>query len=296
VSTLEYTAKMPSCHDVYYDRDDTVRVIRSYYTFLTRMYLRASAVHSPPEGGWPSITIDRFRAFGKTDEVIDLLRHLPYVDAVNDGNLEPFQTLKCAPYAEFADYRSFFRGGNDDDDLERHDTGEGIKAVTEDTDADDVPTHVVGLISGGRDSPFFLLDTQLGVIYWMDCPTPLKSHPPIERMNDDPEDFDTLANEDGWRREAPCWEIGDFFDLLKRGFLELNALPVAAYKVFDVYGRFEDEEMVPRVRAIWREHGWPDWERYEREGEKSLDGFRREECLKAVRRFLEENHEGYLGP
>jgi len=45
------------------------------------MYLRESDVIEPPEGGWPNITTDSLQDLGKTDEVISLLRHLPYIRA-----------------------------------------------------------------------------------------------------------------------------------------------------------------------------------------------------------------------
>ncbi|KAK3321749.1 hypothetical protein B0H66DRAFT_638289 [Apodospora peruviana] len=42
------------------------------------MYLDEAAYESTPSTGWPRITPDSMRSFDKTDEVVELLRHLPY--------------------------------------------------------------------------------------------------------------------------------------------------------------------------------------------------------------------------
>lgn len=51
-----------------------------YYQFLTKMpFLEPSDILYPPPEGWPQITKERLAK--KSDEVIELLRHLPYVDS-----------------------------------------------------------------------------------------------------------------------------------------------------------------------------------------------------------------------
>lgn len=51
----------------------------------------------------------------------------------------------------------------------------------------DVPPHVVGLTSGGRNNTVFLLDTDLGIIHFVDCPNGIKYDPDLrESVQDDP--------------------------------------------------------------------------------------------------------------
>lgn len=70
-----------------YSRDETVAVITDYYNKLTRLpYVEPDAVRSAPEGGWTSINIEELRKRGKNDEVIELLRHLPYLETSNMGD------------------------------------------------------------------------------------------------------------------------------------------------------------------------------------------------------------------
>jgi hypothetical protein len=47
---------------------------------LTDPYIDSSAVLTPPSTGWHNITRDQFSELGKNDEVVDLLKHLPYID------------------------------------------------------------------------------------------------------------------------------------------------------------------------------------------------------------------------
>jgi hypothetical protein len=67
--------KIPS-----YSRDETIAAVMDYYQFLTKMpFLEPSDILYPPPEGWPQITKERLAK--KSDEVIELLRHLPYVDS-----------------------------------------------------------------------------------------------------------------------------------------------------------------------------------------------------------------------
>lgn len=49
------------------------------------MYLPKSFVVEPPESGWPNITTESMDGFGKTDEVVSLLRYLPYMRTLSVG-------------------------------------------------------------------------------------------------------------------------------------------------------------------------------------------------------------------
>lgn len=80
-----------------YDRDEVVASITEYYTFLTtHLHFDPSELKIPPPGGWPQITASRFAFLGKSDKVIDLLRHLPYLPA--DDHKEFYEHSVCADY------------------------------------------------------------------------------------------------------------------------------------------------------------------------------------------------------
>lgn len=77
--------------NISYSRDATVTAFKEYFQFLTQMYLDPEHVVYPPDDGWPEITTASMQGFHKTDEVVDLLRHLP--DVVNDTGREVHGTL-----------------------------------------------------------------------------------------------------------------------------------------------------------------------------------------------------------
>jgi hypothetical protein len=90
---------MPHIDEVAYSRDDCISAIRDYYAFLTKLYLNSEKMTEPPTGVWPSTTTYNLRALGKTDDVIDLLRHLPYMDQSQD-----YLQAHGSAHAVFADW------------------------------------------------------------------------------------------------------------------------------------------------------------------------------------------------
>jgi hypothetical protein len=65
-----------------YDRNEVVNCIRRHYALLVKAaYFDPSEIRYPPDGGWTDeqLAVDILRAFGRSEEVIDLLRHLPYI-------------------------------------------------------------------------------------------------------------------------------------------------------------------------------------------------------------------------
>ena len=77
-----------------YSRDETVKAILAFYQQLTKHpYLDETALKIPPASGWDNIDQEALRAIGKTDTVIDLLRHLPYLDGRSDGYLIAYETV-----------------------------------------------------------------------------------------------------------------------------------------------------------------------------------------------------------
>lgn len=259
--------------------ETTISVIRNYYSFLTEMYLNDSDVIEPPEGGWPSITHERFRSLGKTYEVVNLLRHLPYVRETL-GIIEP----QASAHTCFADWQSIAQrfDPNDPEDVD------GIRITTEDEVLEEyenrVPGHVIGLTDGGRNNNIFLLDTNLNVIFWLGGSGPVKGLACREPITGycPHDDDDIPENEANWRGDADAWAVEDFFEVLKDNFRQLRFIPDGSRQVWEMWTEFGigREDVIPTVQEIYREHGWPDLGRY-----------RKAECIAAVRKTLLERYD-----
>ncbi|KAI6778096.1 uncharacterized protein J7T54_001516 [Emericellopsis cladophorae] len=144
-----------------YSQEDTVRAFGDYYAFLAKMYVGESLILNPPSGGWPSITKERYRNMRKTDTVIELLRHLPYLSEYSGD----FLATQTVPYSTFWNFDRGCAGSKSNDEPE------STKLYTEGPEfSDAIPAHVIGFCSSENDPLIFLLDTQFGVIYWLEAP------------------------------------------------------------------------------------------------------------------------------
>jgi len=267
---------MPMLEDISYSREACIAAVRDYYHFLTQMYMEESVVVEPPKGGWPSVTSDSMRDVNKTDEVIALLKQLPYI--LGPGS--SFENPQGTPWCVFSDWQG---------DLEHvsrgTSTAETLKLCSEGACiTDEVPAHVIGLTTGGRDNANFLLDTELGVIYWIECPNEITNNSSREGIQEDPYDY-APENEAQWRAESGCWAIADFFEVLKDQFRQLSFIPVTPKLVIDIYATLghREEGLVVMLQKIYREHGWPDLARY-----------RKTECLAAVQAALQEQYPHWI--
>ncbi|EGD87508.1 hypothetical protein H112_06054 [Trichophyton rubrum D6] len=260
---------MPELCDITYSREECIAAVRGYYQFLTAMYLKESDILEPPEGGWPSVTPSAIQQLGKTNEVAALLRHLPYIR--NLGNGKPL-TFPCSQFENWEEScMSIYQGR-----LEL----EGIKECSEGHGPNDVPPHVIGLTSGGRINYPLLLDTELGVIYWPECPgdIQLDSNAPCERVWDDPYEYASMSEAE-WRAEGAYWSIPDFFEIIKDQFRRLLFIPISTGTVIDVYNYRDSPQFIQFLQEIYREHGWPDLEKYNKL-----------ECLKDIQKRLTEKY------
>lgn len=173
-------------------------------------------LEEPPEQGWESINRNHWRDFGKTDEVLELLRHLPYIQAEVIG-----RKAYGAPDCEFADWQG------KPVDVGGQNSNWGTEPYLDDTA---IPPHIVGLTMEWENGATFLLDTQFGVIYWYECPIEVCFKD--DQVEGDGYGWadDGLIPEDqvDWRCESGVWAIKDFFEMLKRNFEQLNFVPVGS--------------------------------------------------------------------
>ncbi|KAK8028335.1 hypothetical protein PG991_005391 [Apiospora marii] len=264
---------MPELEDVSYSEAECVAAIADYYEFLTKMYLDESEVIYPPKGGWPSITQahpEVLARFGKTDTVISLLAHLPYIR--NKGGAE--DGIHAIADCPFADWDDFFSGLPPDSDLD------SCKMVTESYAFTEVaPPHVVGLAAGHRDASIIIVDTELGIIHWDQYPYRNQETHIREPIIDDPYDW-APEEEAEWRAECEAWAITDFFEVLKGLYVDLHFIPVSNREVLmDVEGWGHPPGLIPMLQKIYFEHRWPD-----------LAAYRKEDCLRAVHEAIEANY------
>lgn len=265
-----------------FDESECITAISDYYDFLTSLYLDESCILKPPPRGWPNITPATMHGLGKSDNVINLLRHLPYIR--NDG-----ERIHAAPWVEFANWADTPCASDED--------GEDARVCSEPpeyVESDSIPPHIIGLTA--CESPelggYFLLDTELGVIHWVGCYGELKD---THSLDDDPTlirpiafDEDTATwDEDGeeaeWREDSPAWPVTEFFEVLKGQFRNLSFVPLDSKTVRDVYTKSgpDTDGYIETVQDVFRQHGWPDVDRY-----------KKSDCLKAVENILQERYPG----
>ena len=96
----------------------------------------------------------------KDDEVIELLRYLPYTRSI-EGELP-----NVAPWAKMINWQdvcSILAAG-------KHTSlAEDYRFLSEGEYQDAVPSSVIGLTDTGPDVECFLLDVEQGTIYWPEC-------------------------------------------------------------------------------------------------------------------------------
>ncbi|OAQ69777.1 hypothetical protein VFPPC_02361 [Pochonia chlamydosporia 170] len=264
---------MTPLSEITYSHDATVSAVRDYYTFLTKMYLDDHLIKEPPEGGWISITAESMRGLGKTDQVISLLRHLPYIDSpgYDDGP-------DALPHCTFADWHG---RAEEDSFLLGTDAAEHARMSSEGASIyEDVPPHVVGLTWDSEERYRFLLDTKLGVIYWVDCDYDVRHRSGREPVRDDAYDYAPENEADAFRGDAGTWAIVDFFEVLKEQYQTLSFLPRSSTRVCNVKAgeHPDDAGRNDLIAGIYRQHGWP-----------NMQLFRKDDCLEAIRNALVEH-------
>ena len=222
----------------------------------------------PPPGGWPSIVNadpDALKLLGKSNEVLSLFAHLPYMRVDCDGWHSEAEAAPACFFASWPDMIQMLT--KDPSDIE------SVRVRTEGDLGKLKAPHVIGLTSNRWDDPLMVIDTEFGLIHWQECPIEIfqeygESTVPYEW------DDDVDEKEAEWREEAVPWAIRDN---LKNQFKKLNWIPISPRTVrrASSLGRGKGDTVVDRLRDIYRQHGWPD-----------LGAYHKSECLEAVDRAL----------
>lgn len=261
-----------------YDRDVIVAGLTQYYEMLAKMaFFPASLIQRPPGGRWddatflPAATTQRL---GFNDTVVDLLRHLPYldIDERHEDNRWPV-VGRAEPQRYLADNAEF-----------ESPTPLGVFPFEE-----RLPAGMVPIAGGDDDAVWWLVDTDAGTVTVYDA-----GH---REVRDAPDD-------EPWRWN-PARPAGPFFAAHVAALVALDLVPVprpdtdSAECYPEVWGAVRENEDddydklpssdIEDARGIYRDHGWP-----------NLAHFRRRECYDALVEFrtnlLEENSEEDYGP
>ena len=124
-----------------YSREEIIAAMQDFYGLLNKLpYIEPNALIFPPAEGWSGVNTEELRGRGKTEEVIELLRHLPYL-----RDPAPRKRWMIGPDTIVIAYCD----------------GELYNEVTESIQP--VPGHCIWLTDGEpRDGTSLLLDTQTG--------------------------------------------------------------------------------------------------------------------------------------
>lgn len=230
------------------------KLFLDFYEFLATLHYDPAHLKVPPAGGWPHLTPESCEEFGKSDLVIDVLRHLPYFDDESPG----FVHYK----SRLIDYSSF----------EKHD----FRLIVEDDLADGEfwcsedgiimdEKYILRLADGhesmGRE---FYLDVLYGEIT---------------------EDLLRSAR-------LAAVRVEDFFENLKEQYRSLQLIPcpgritIETDHVAERADEITEEDFraqtegwetaldIQYLRQIYRQHGWP-------------ENFRRDEVTELVDELME---------
>lgn len=235
-----------------------------YYNFLAKLYLSRGDILVPPSGGWPHVDTATMQSLDKSNEVVFLLRHLPYLRS----------TVDVAPQSRFIDWQaacgSMMMGEQ---------TGSALRLATEPIEhIQDIPRNVIGLTSGDDSEQQYLLDIGNGLIYWPLCWDQISRESIYKPINQNHIRW-TPQQGQQWRRESPAWTISSFFDMLKEQFIIQQFVPLSRWAVTDSFMAYvaNESDMIATVQAVYREHGWP-----------VLAKYKKQACLAAVRIVLAE--------
>jgi hypothetical protein len=76
-------------------RNELVTIVSDFYTFLTTFYIPSSSLKHPPPSGWPNITPETTKGFDKAPYIIDLMKHLRYIDEADAQEMITNIHYKC---------------------------------------------------------------------------------------------------------------------------------------------------------------------------------------------------------
>ncbi|OHE91959.1 hypothetical protein CORC01_12747 [Colletotrichum orchidophilum] len=252
-----------------YDRNVVVNCLKRHYELLVRMgYMDASAVELPPAAGWSDaeLRVDALRAMGRSETVIDLLRHIPYVHENEEA--DPVEVYTETFPLRYLRNGRWFGGGNGSGS---GDSGEEF-ANTPLLDLGfapfdgPVPADMVSL-THADEGTWWLIDTSQGCIY------PYGTE--FDKREED------VPVDKQWLVVDPV-PVQAYFDKIYSQVGNLDVVPAPRSGKWEARVVEEYTEEGQEVKRLYLEHGWP-------------NAFRREEFIQAVERTRASFIEAGLG-
>lgn len=175
-----------------YSRDETVAAITDFYKFYTRLpYIDPDAlVLAPADGGWPDINATELRNRGRSDETVEILRHLPYFEHPSlRGGWTIDSSSNCIQYHKGVCYNN---------------SADSIKAL---------PSHVIPIADPtDREGCYLLLDTQTGKITVYNTMA--------NNIEGNWDEYERLDDDEKWRA-FPTAPVSQFFARWKKLYEKL---------------------------------------------------------------------------
>jgi hypothetical protein len=227
---------------MFYTRDEIVAVLTDYYQYLSRINLSSESIIYPPRGGWPSITAESMGSLNRTDEVIDLLKHLPYVSD-KDGN-EP----SILPETNCVDYTS--------EPVQNAIQNNGGKWIVE--PGESIPLDCVCLAHGRRHAYSVFLNLTHGTVIWYsnqgdqqnrdyDMGEVLDEDSPRHTLG---EDFELL--------HEPTYDLKYFFgEFCKKKINEIHWLPCVDGEIREMHPELSPSMEHKAFQQYLRDSGFP---------------------------------------
>lgn len=240
-------------------RTEICAQLLKYYEFLIALYLPEAALKRPPEEGWSFVNAERFAFLNKTDTVIDLYKHLPYISQDEDESYKIHYRTTAVDYTgrHFKEHR-WRRQNPVNEPPQYYEQMDGEQTWPGSLDD---PQHIAVLAQTMEDFDWYiLLDTRSGKIARV-CP------------RDRQENVRTLVYSD----------IHNLTEKLMDSFHKLDVAPVTSTDVHDFRDQgstYLTEGDVAKIKALFYQHGWfsadYDKETCMREVQEVLDAFRQE--------------------
>lgn len=182
-----------------YDRDVLVRCLTRQFETLARMgYIEDSNIQHAPPGGWEDSQIDAksLRIMGRNETVIDLLRHLPYLE--HECEVLPETTLI-----------KYLGRKWDETVADKMAKSKSLLDFYPLMPFDAEPEPGMICVTYGREGVWWLIDTAEGYVY------PCGPHWNVHRAQEDPP----------WLWHKPV-AIEAYFDGIYRQLLSLDIIPM----------------------------------------------------------------------
>lgn len=131
---------------------EVIQGLTEYYTLLSQTAsFPPDTISLPPSGGWSDDQLDVkvLKAFKRSDAVIDLLRHIPYLNAGDQGEWQIWPESFAVRY---------LRGPHTANWLSGYKSTGWAPAMP----MDDLPPHIATLTTGHAGSTAWIVDTNEG--------------------------------------------------------------------------------------------------------------------------------------